>query len=315
MSGMADIEPVGRRHEREAIRFVVGGGRRDALTEARAEVLRDAVGLRGPGAVRLWWARHRRKCAAAAMIIESPGKTGMLLHSPAAATGVDGEALRDLLSAISADALAGGLSMVQSLLEAAAEADVATIRAAGFQPLAELIYLRRALTRPAAPPAQEQLAFLAFRSAGEFREGELAEVISSTYEGSLDCPALSAVREVDDVIKGHKHTGVFSPECWWIADRGGDPAGCILVNDSTAGASVEVVYMGVAPAHRGRGLGRAMIRHAAEVERQRGRKSMTLAVDSRNAYAMAVYKAEGFQETDRRLAHAMLRIAPAEGSR
>jgi [ribosomal protein S18]-alanine N-acetyltransferase len=104
---------------------------------------------------------------------------------------------------------------------------------------------------------------------------------------------------MDDVLSAHRLAG-GRPSTWWIAEVDHVPAACVLVNDHTD--SAEVVYLGVAPEYRRRGLARCMLDRAARAAAARGLASLTLAVDAANTPAMAAYAAAGFEETDRRIA-------------
>ena len=285
------------------MRFLVAGRGGGALVESRAEAFETMVDARRPLEVRLWQARRWHKRLAAAMILENAGKTGFLFYSPPAANGVDSPALVRVIRTASQDAIARGLSLTQSLVAPDARDDIGILRSAGYELLAELDYMR--LNLDSQSPADDP-ADLTWRTYGQFDEGELSELIVATYAGSLDCPRLSGVRPIGDVIAGHKATGLFRPESWWIVSCSGSPAGCILVNDSSTSPAAEVVYMGVAPAQRGKGIARRMLRKAAAAARHRGRAALTLAVDAANVHARGVYEAEGFQPVDRRFAYAMI---------
>jgi len=200
------------------------------------------------------------------------------------------------------DALRSGLSVVQALLLPDAAPDVAMLESAGYRRLAELIYMRLNLASAPAPRDDPELTW---RDYQQFEPAELAEVITATYEGSLDCPALCGLRRASDAIAGHKATGIFRPQTWWIVEQNGRPAGCALLNDSKTDGVCELVYLGVVPSFRGRGLGRTMLRRAASEARASGRIAMTLAVDSHNIYARRLYDGEGFRVTGRRFAYAM----------
>jgi GNAT superfamily N-acetyltransferase len=138
-------------------------------------------------------------------------------------------------------------------------------------------------------------------------EATLAEIIKASYRQSMDCPALEGVRQIGDVIAGHKASGVYRPESWWIASWSGAPAGCLLLNDNPISGAADVVYLGVTPEFRGRGLGRAMLQHAANDIRRRGYGNMTLAVDAANPYALAIYQSVGFKPLFSRDAYALLK--------
>jgi len=301
---MRRIGPVEPEQTDEALRFLAGGRTRGPVVRARAESYGELLRRERGGAALLWQAGGRTGRQAVALVVRSPGKTGMLYHSPAGAPGVEAEALAALIAAVSAQALAEGLSLVQSLLAAPEDADVPVLLAAGYRRLAELIYLRRDLRQPPDPPA---LPALRWRTYSEFDEGELAEVIAATYRDSLDCPALSGLRDLADVIAGHKAAGVFCPETWWIVDRCDAPAGCLLVNESVLEAAADIVYMGAVPSQRRAGLGRAMLRWAACEAFRRRHGAILLTVDAANEPARGLYASEGFRPTHRRLAYALLR--------
>lgn len=228
----------------------------------------------------------------------------MLYHCPAAAPRTSTEALIELIAALSREALACGMSLVQSLAAPAAKADIAATISAGYESLAELVYMKLDLAQPTERKIGDSLSW---RSYGQFNDDELGRVIAATYEDSCDCPKLRGKRPMDQIIAGHKASGIFVPQSWWIVERDGAPAGCVLVNDSTDIESAELVYLGVVKASRGLGLGRKMIHRVAADAYLRGRRALTLAVDSRNIYARRTYDLEDFREVDRRMAHVMFR--------
>jgi ribosomal protein S18 acetylase RimI-like enzyme len=310
MSPAWEIEPAPPFRCDEALVLLAAGASDDGLTAARAEALKKLLQARGQYPPRLWWARRGRQALAAAMVMESPGRMGMLLHASARAAGVDKEALARTIAAASRDALErGGLAFVQALLAPHEGHDVAAVRASGFELLAVLTYMRLDLAGDVLPA---QAGAVGWRSYGEFDERELADLIAATYEGSLDCPRLSGLRSMADVLESHKACGVFRPESWWIAVKEGSSAGCILVNDSASRQTAEVVYMGVVPAHRRQGLGRAMLRRAAADARRHRRSALLLAVDERNLHAKSLYETEGYRQTHRQLAFIMTPSGPRE---
>jgi len=302
------IEPVPTRKRPWAMRFLLAGSCGDAAAAAQGRNFEKYVSARGPYSPALWWARLGRQCQAVAMVVESAGRTGMLLHCPVAAPGVEAEALRSLVRIISHKALEGGLSLVQAIVRPDARDEAAILTSAGYSLLVELICMQRDLAS-LRREGRRDLEFhgaLTWRSYDRFDEEELARVIESTYEGSLDCPALAGVRRIEDVLAAHKASGVFTPQSWWIVDLDGIACGCILVNDVRASSKVEIVYVGVCPHARGRGLGRVMLDRAAREARRRGRSAMTLAVGNTNTYAIRAYEIAGFRRTGRRILYVML---------
>jgi ribosomal protein S18 acetylase RimI-like enzyme len=309
MAATIDIEPVLPVDYLEAMRFLAGGGRKDIQTGARAESLMQLARSRGPQAVQVWQARRDRRTAAAALIVVNPGRAGMLFYSPLDGPAVESDPLAATIQAASLSALRDGLTFVQAMLDLQADADERILSRAGFDFLAEMIYMSRSLD---APPGEADAAEEAWtwRAHGQFDEKVLGDVIAATYERSLDCPPLAGARRIADVIASHKSGGLFNAQAWWIAFQSDRPAGCILVNDYPNTNSADVVYLGVTPEFRGRGLARVMLRRAARSAYHRGLTGMTLAVDAANAPALRAYDAEGFQTTQRRRAYAMIRPVP-----
>jgi len=299
MQPEVQIEAVGDAERSEALRFLVGGQRRDVSVAVRAEAFERMIERCGG---KFWLRRARRgaRHVAAALAVASPGRVGMVFYSPLAGPGTEPQCVAPLVREASRSALNSGLAFVQSLVVPGRDGATAMLASAGFERLAELIYMRMAISSARAEGGGRRYTWRSYR---KFRQAELESVILGTYEDSLDCPRLCGLRSLSDVIAGHKASGVFSPRSWWIVEHAGRPAGCILVNGSTADAqTMEVAYMGVVRAFRGRGVGRTMLRRAARWARRRRRRVLTVAVDSENVYAKRVYVQEGFLETDRRVA-------------
>jgi ribosomal-protein-alanine N-acetyltransferase len=76
----------------------------------------------------------------------------------------------------------------------------------------------------------------------------------------------------------------------------------LLLNRSPASNTIELVYLGLAPAARGRGLGRQLLRHGLHLLGRREERAITLAVDEQNDPALALYRGEGFRRVLRRIA-------------
>jgi mycothiol synthase len=294
------VEPVPPAAVAETLRFVVGGTRRDIPVALRAEAYERMIRHCG-GRYGLWWARRDGRCVAASLVVAGAGGVGMQFHCPPQAPGVEAGSIPPVIRRASARALEEGISFVQTLVQSARHADAGLLEAGGFERLAELVYMNLDLGGPIQP---EGLVGCRWRNYEQYDESELSAVIRGTYEQSLDCPALYGLRTLPQVIEGHKASGVFSPQSWWILDVAGRPAGCVLVNDSpSAAGDADLVYLGVVGYARGRGLGRAMVRHAARWAQQQRRVFMSVAVDSSNVYAMRIYDSEGFRQTDRRMAY------------
>jgi len=309
MSDAFQLEPVRRGRREEALLFLAAGRRRDLQVAIRAEAFGEML-ARGGFRGRLWQARRGADLVAAAMVVPSAGRVGLAFHSPAESPGVEAAALSAAIRSAADEALADGLAFVQSLIGHRQHADGRAFVEAGFIRLAELAYMRRDLADAVEPPG---VPGLEWRSCQPMDPAELGRVILGTYERSLDCPALAALRGTDDVLESHKASGIWRPDFWWIARLRGAPAGCVLVNDSSSSAGdMDLVYMGALAAFRGLGLGRAMVRHAC-LQAQGGRKEfMNVVVDAANLYACKIYEAEGFRVTHRRTAYIRRRYSESE---
>ena len=130
----------------------------------------------------------------------------------------------------------------------------------------------------------------------------LARALVRTYEGTLDCPGLCALRSVDDVIESHKSAGSFEHAHWWLLEADGEPEGCVLLSPSFETRSLELVYMGLGPALRGKGLASRALRFAIARAQRLGLDDISCAVDLINEPARAVYARLGFTEFARRVA-------------
>ena len=175
----------------------------------------------------------------------------------------------------------------------------AALERAGFEVLATLSYMRR----PGQPQDRtlEPPAGLRWQCYSRLRHRKFARTIVATYEKSLDCPGLTGLRPVSDTMATHKHTGRFTPQAWRIALADDTPLGVAMVNDLQDRG--ELVYLGVVPPSRGRGIGRALLDRAIRDSAEMGRSQMGLAVDVANAPAMRLYAGAGFNEIRRRVAY------------
>jgi len=131
-----------------------------------------------------------------------------------------------------------------------------------------------------------------------------ADAIGVSYEQTMDCPGLVGLRTMDDIIAGHQATGVFDPDIWFAISSGDEPVGVMLLNAVPQRSALELVYLGIGPKWRGKGLARVLLKHAITVANRRLLPHFTLAVDQTNAPALKLYRSLQFVETGRK--HAKL---------
>jgi len=241
---------------------------------------------------------------AACLCVPSPGATGMIFAGP-----FDPAAEKAVVAVI--DGACGEIdrsvvSLAQALVDPAHQVLGRALESARFTKLATLELMRRRI-QPAdhpPPPLPENLAdhveIVPWRR--ELDE-DVISILDASYIDTLDCPGLRGIRKTSDILAGHHATGVFDGNLWTIIQIDGRPVGVVLLNPCPDQETVELVYVGLCPTARRRGLGRWMIEYAISKAATTSMTWLTLAVDEGNHPAMSVYNRSGFQTTSRRMAY------------
>lgn len=243
---------------------------------------------------RHWIAADEQGWRSACTYVESPGRTAMIFLPP----GPDSDdAVVELLRTVCAFAESRGMRLLQCLVDPDDPAHSA-LPAAGFQKLARLEYLERpAVLDEDAKLGQLAPADLTWLTYSPERHALFATTIQATYAESLDCPGLNGLRDIEDVLAGHKGAARFDPQRWWLVQRDGETLGCLLLGEIPLRSALEVVYMGLVPSARGRRLSHALLTRTTQTARAAGLHAITLAVDARNAPALGLYGKFCFQRT------------------
>ena len=194
---------------------------------------------------------------------------------------------------------AKNFQLIQVLIDPAEQATVGMYTDRGFGPMAELIYMHRAFRKMAMPPLPVGARLLTY---SESTHPLFAAGILATYEQSLDCPQLNGVRDIEDVILGHKSAGAFDPADWFVLMAGEEPIAVLLMTRVNNMDGMEIVYVGIKPASRGRGLGDYLVRLATGHATLRKCKHIALAVDAQNRPAISLYQRHGFERSTSRIA-------------
>jgi ribosomal protein S18 acetylase RimI-like enzyme len=129
-----------------------------------------------------------------------------------------------------------------------------------------------------------------------------ARAILASYEQTMDCPGLLGLREVDDIIAGHMATGRFDPSLWYAFYQGDVPVGVMLLGILPPHRSGELIYLGIAPAYRGKGLARPILEHGLGELSARDTTRLLLAVDEANQPAIRLYRHLKFRTSARKAA-------------
>ena len=199
-----------------------------------------------------------------------------------------------------------GLVLLQAMLEPSDAAGKTVFAQAGLTQLATLTYMER--KPPASPPVVAFPNDVTLEAYSAKAHGLFGQAITDSYKETLDCPALSGMRDVDDVIAGHKAVGPFDPQLWSLVLRRVSPdspprvAGCLLLSEIPARRALELVYLGLAPFARGQGLGRALMQRVLAIASRRHFDLATLAVDAANIPAVKLYRRCGYVSVAQRVA-------------
>ncbi len=311
--------PEARAAALEVLYRRVPEGLRDRLiVEVQDEATRGDIDLSG-----LWIARERsgqivgtvltQPLAGRAAAVWAP-EVKPSWRRPALAAGLIQAALTDLKSR--------GFRLAQAVLdESAGRKATGDLTRGGMPRVTELLYLERetALPLPLVAEGLSQGDLANGHLTGHFDwksfepalEAEFRSVLQATYVGSLDMPELEGARSLDDIMETHRATGRFSSERWQLGYIAGKPeaASVLLLAEVPSRDVWEVVYLGLTPAARGRGLGRAVLQRALTLA-QAHVPRLELAVDCRNTPATRLYQSAGFIVRDRRTVHLAILSKP-----
>lgn len=301
-------EPAGRialaepGQRRMAIALLLTGSPRpaDEAVDRMLDYAREA----GLSLENLWLAWRGDRPQGAVLLLPSAGRTAIALLSPL--QGVHAELAGRLVREACAAADRQRVRLVQALLDPWLGPERQVLERAGFKMIADLHYMERKPARGERLAARVQpLALEPGQEVTRWSPQErplFARAILASYEQTLDCPGLVGLRDIDDIIDGHMASGVFDPSLWMVVHRRGEPAGVMLLAPLPQRDALELVYLGLAPGARGRGLARRMLEHGLSLGAERERPAMLLAVDEINAPARKLYDSLGFVVTARKLA-------------
>jgi ribosomal protein S18 acetylase RimI-like enzyme len=166
----------------------------------------------------------------------------------------------------------------------------------GFRHITCLWYMRCELAVPVSG-IRDGLRFQTYEPADPCL---FQETLLKTYEGTQDCPEVTGVRDISEIIEGHKAPDGPEMDHWWLARDGGRPVGVLLLTETAGSETWEVAYIGVVPEARGRGIGRQLMIKAGNEARAAAKSQLMLSVDARNHPAIQLYRSLGFQLYDQR---------------
>jgi GNAT superfamily N-acetyltransferase len=160
-----------------------------------------------------------------------------------------------------------GVKLVQTLLAPEETFLADPLLRNGFSAVTRLWYMRHDLNLPVdCLNTPSRLNYQTFADDAQFRQ-----TLLRTYEGTLDCPEVNGIRDIDEVLEGHRAQGAFDAERWWLARDGERPMGVLL--------------------------------HALCEARAAAASAVTLSVDARNQPAWNLYRSLGFEPYDQRVVY------------
>jgi mycothiol synthase len=280
-----------------AVGMILGCPGRPAPVAQVAEFISSAS-FRRIDVQAMWVAEISGRIVWAVLPILNPGKT-LLLLTPQEMGSSNIPAAR-LVQDTCWHYAQQGVHLAQVLLEAQAHRSRQFFGSIGFKEIAELIYLQGLATRNTSEPAlAPNMRWVQYSPE---THGIFAEAITKTYRDSLDCPSLSGMREIDDVIAGHQATGEFDPACWQLLMEDERAVGVLLLSRIPLGDAMELVYLGLPPEARGRGLGIFLMKRVFFLLLRNQRRRLSLAVDSKNEPALKLYYRFGLRQVATRWA-------------
>ncbi len=292
------IRKAERNEVHAALRVILGSSSQLASDAQVVDFLRFAM-YRGINLSDIWLADRRGTIAWAVLPVVSPGRTMVLLSPPHVAPTLQETIAPQLISHVLDDLGARGVHLAQALIDPGDSSVIHLYERVGFDRLAELLYLNRDLRRVDSPELVDGLHLVHYCPE---RHSLFARTISATYTDSLDCPALSGRRDIEDIIAGHKAVGHFDPVNWFCLLDRDEPLGISLLNHSPHSDAMELVYFGLVPLARGKGHGDLLMQHTLAAARTKNARQLTLAVDSRNMPALQLYQRHGLNPVCSRVA-------------
>jgi mycothiol synthase len=274
-------------NQAKALELALGHLASDIRQPHIAQIIAEAMPGPVPG---LWVASRKGELRGTVMAQIQPGKAA-LISRPQLAPQEPRETARLLMTRMLADLPRKGVQLAQVLLDEDHGPDAELFRSLEFRHAANLLHM---VSLDSAFPTTVLAAGLEFVAYSVAEHDRLTRLVERTYTDSLDCPEIDGVREIEDVLAGYRAVGTFDPSRWLIVSDDNQDVGCLILTDHARDRQWELIYLGVVPEARGRGLGLALTRHAQRLAGQAGRQRLMLAVDAANQPAIDAYRAAGF---------------------
>lgn len=198
-------------------------------------------------------------------------------------------------------------SIGQSLLEPGQMNHRRLLSRNGFPHLTNLMFMRHPLTKMSQDTLLNDMHLQWIKFDKHINRQRFLDLLELTHQSSHDCPALNQSRTAEESLESHRSSGDSDQNHWYLFHLNGVDLGVLLMTEHQNDNTWEVVYMGVAPEHRGKGYGAALIQHGLLEAQAHNQKAVVLAVDYKNSYAIKIYEELGFISQYTLSVHARIR--------
>lgn len=266
----------------------------DAQPTGRGDVAEPVVELqaaagRQAGARLLVFGGYRGRRLESAVVAYDGGGSSALVYVPRLQPSASQRtAVSDCLLALHTVCKVRKIKILEALLESDAHDAARSLEGAGFRYLTRLVYLSRQIPgQQVDVKVADDVQWLSYTAE---REELFCRALDASYAESLDCPELTGLRTAEEILAGHRASGLFDPAHWWVVTRESQPVGVLLLCGVPGRAALEIAYIGVAQPVRGTGVANALVQRAIEAVRSVNAVTLTLAVDRRNLPARRLYQ-------------------------
>lgn len=192
--------------------------------------------------------------------------------------------------------------VIQTLIREPERSRTDALVRAGFRYITQLAFLSRTCSPEDAKFVPKRLHF---RPVSQL-DGEFADVLMQTFDGTLDVPELNGTRSTDEVLAGYRRVAGDEPPLYWMIECERATVGVLMLTPHSDDPTIELTYVGLVPSARGRGLGREAVDFALARAANSARHSVQLNVDVRNEPALGIYRDRMFRTDDLRDVYLLL---------
>jgi len=259
-------------------------------------------------------ALDRQRMSGAAIAIRQPAGAATLIALQSTSPAAVLQVVQPLIDRLAAT----GTNFIQAGCDDAIQGQL--LQAAGFQLLAEMMLMSLDANRFPPYPHQspgssgagvnarnDSAVWVNLDQLGDRGRQLFSDIAITTFIDTRDCARLSDFRTAEEIVQGYLESPTFNPAMASLLQVQDQWAGCLILSTycnselptgdpTTEQGVIELAYMGLVPAFRGRGLGRVLLAETIATSRAAGASRIVLAVDRENHPAVAIYRDLGWEE-------------------